>query len=417
MRVHYWVHPWEDNNSSISSNSVETRRKRRASSSKKENVAEDNNVSEKAKPPSHGSVLHYFYKTSLGYNVNSHLRQSLQMSFVRSLASCMVHRAFSSFTSRVTCLEWHPTQPTVLAAGSNGGAMMLWDYEEPIPMAFLNGKRRCVVGGLKFCPSDSSRCYVTSYDGTLALQSFEDLPCLTLFRAQDGGHDDHNVWPWYCCVDVSASQRMLVIGSNTGRLALLGFDGHKIFSNKLHDAKVTHAEFNCHCGWLLATASLDCTVKLWDLRHLKDQTSCLQEMAHKKPVNSACFRPMDGSKLLTTDHCDEIRLYASSDWSKPERVIHHPHTHFQNTTPIKATWHPFYDLIVSGRNGAGSINVGSVDILDPNTGELLHQVLDPGGKGTKSTPLPSAVSGQAQCQTGIISPHLENSYSRRTVAS
>lgn len=60
----------------------------------------------------------------------------------------------------------------------------------------------------------------------------------------------------------------------------------QIFCDKLHKAKVTHAEFNSRCDWLLATASVDHTVKLWDLRNIKDKKSFLHELPHEKAVNS-----------------------------------------------------------------------------------------------------------------------------------
>lgn len=63
----------------------------------------------------------------------------------------------------------------------------------------------------------------------------------------------------------------------------------QIFSEKLHKGKVTHAEFNPRCDWLLATASVDRTVKLWDLRNMKDRKSFLYEMPHERPVNSGCI--------------------------------------------------------------------------------------------------------------------------------
>lgn len=49
---------------------------------------------------------------------------------------------------------------------------------------------------------------------------------------------------------------------------------------------MTHAEFNPRCDWLLATASVDHTVKLWDLRNIRDRTSFLHELPHQKAVNS-----------------------------------------------------------------------------------------------------------------------------------
>lgn len=177
---------------------------------------------------------------------------------------------------------------------------------------------------------------------------------------------------------------MLVTGDNVGQLSLLSLDGQKIFNNKMHKSKVTHAEFNPRCDWLLATASVDATVKLWDLRNIKNKTSFLHEMPHEKPVNSAFFNPVDCSKLLTTDQFDQIRVYSSSDWSNPQHIIEHPHRQFQHLTPIKATWHPVYDLIVAGRYPNEKVcpdDKRTIDIFDANSGELMCQLLDPGAPG------------------------------------
>ncbi|KAL6106671.1 ddb2 [Pungitius sinensis] len=337
----------------------------------------------------YSSILHYIYKSSLGETLHSQMRRCLQQPFVRSLSSYHFHGATSPFNRRITCLEWHPAHPTTLAMGSKGGDIYLWDFEVPTKKVFLQGSGAGdFIGGMKFCPTDLSRVYVASGEGTLTTQSFEGGRTPTvLSRTQDCGHDHHNVCYWYCCVDVSISRRMLVTGDNVGQLVLLGLDGQKIFSNKLHKAKVTHAEFNSCCDWLLATASVDHTVKLWDLRNIKDKKSFLHEMPHEKAVNSAYFNPLDCSKLLTTDQYDEIRVYSSPDWSKPQHVIQHPHRQFQHLTPIKATWHPIYDLIVAGRYPDDRVFPGdqrTIDVYDANTSELVCQLQDPSAPGIKS---------------------------------
>ncbi|XP_074853405.1 DNA damage-binding protein 2 isoform X3 [Carettochelys insculpta] len=160
-----------------------------------------------------------------------------------------------------------------------------------------------------------------------------------------------------------------------------------IWKMKLHRKKVTHVEFNSRCDWLLATASVDQTVKIWDLRNVKDKSSFLHVLPHDKPVNAAYFSPTDGSKLLTTDQHSEIRVYSSSDWTKVQHLIPHPHRQFQHLTPIKATWHPRYDLIVAGRYpdpkfpGYTVDELRTVDIFDGNTGEMVCQLHDPNASG------------------------------------
>ncbi|KAL2092976.1 hypothetical protein ACEWY4_010288 [Coilia grayii] len=308
----------------------------------------------------------------------AHILLCLQQPFVRSLASYGLHSTASPFDRRVTCLEWHPTHPTTLAVGSKGGDIILWDYQGPNKMSFLQGDGAGdSITDMKFNPCNATQLFLSSIGGTTTLRDFNGTVLQVFVNTESWDY-------WYCCVDVSISRQMLATGDNTGRLVLQGLDGHKIFDDKLHKAKVTHAEFNSRCDWLLATSSVDSTVKLWDLRNLKDKKSFLHEMQHNKPVNSAYFNPTDSSKLLTTDQFDEIRVYTSSDWSKPEHIIQHPHRQFQHITSIKATWHPVYDLIVAGRYPDDRMKVGdvrSVDVFNANSGDLVCQMVDTNAKG------------------------------------
>ncbi|KAA0714977.1 DNA damage-binding protein 2 [Triplophysa tibetana] len=331
------------------------------------------------------SILHYIYKNALGQSIHGHFRKCLQEPFTRSLREYRLHRTASPFDRRVTCLDWHPTHPTTVAVGSKGGDIILWDYNVLNKTTFIQGKGAGdFIGEMKFCPTDVSKVYVASGDGTLTVQSFEGLQSQTLSRTPDCAHDHHNLCNWYCGVDVSVSRQMLVTGDNAGRLLLLGLDGHKVFNEKLHSGKVTHAEFNPRCDWLLATSSVDATVKLWDLRNIKDKSSYLTKMPHEKPVNSAYFNPTDSTKLLTTDQMNQIRIYCSYDWSKPDQIIKHPHRQFQHLTPIKATWHPMYDIIVAGRYPDDRVFVNdkrTIDFYDASSGSLVHQLKDPNTPG------------------------------------
>ncbi|XP_061630546.1 DNA damage-binding protein 2 [Phyllopteryx taeniolatus] len=329
----------------------------------------------------HGSILHYIYKNTLGQSVHTQMRQCLQEPFVRSLSLYHYHASKLPFDRRVTCLEWHPTHPTTLAVGSKGGDIELWDFKLQDQKTFIKGMGAGdSVTDMRFNPLNPTQLFTSSMGGTTALRDFNGTP-LTVFAYTD------TLNFWYCCVDVSISRQMLVTGDNVGKLLLLGLDGQKIFSDKLHKAKVTHAEFNTRCDWLLATASVDHTVKLWDLRNIKDKKSFLYDMPHEKAVNSAYFHPLDSSKLLTTDQYDQIRVYSSSDWSKPQHIIRHPHRQFQHITSIKATWHPVYDLIVAGRYPDDRVCLGdqrTIDIFDSNTAELVGQLYDPNVAGIKS---------------------------------
>ncbi|XP_051917863.1 DNA damage-binding protein 2 isoform X2 [Hippocampus zosterae] len=327
----------------------------------------------------HG-ILHYIYKQTLGQSVHTQMKRCLQEPFIRSLTLYHYHASNHPFDRRVTCLEWHPTHPTTLALGSKGGDIELWDFKLRDRKMFIRGMGAGdSVTDMRFNPLNPNQLFTSSMGGTTALRDFHGTP-LTVFACTDTFNC------WYCCVDVSISRQMLATGDNVGNCLLVGLDGQKIFSEKLHKAKVTHAEFNPRCDWLLVTASVDHTVKLWDLRNMKDKNSFLYDMPHEKAVNSAYFHPSDCSKLVTTDQYDQIRVYSSSDWSKPQHIIQHPHRHFQHITPIKATWHPMYDLIVVGRYPDDRICPGerrTIDIFDSNTAELVCQLHDPNVAGIK----------------------------------
>ncbi|KAI4875822.1 hypothetical protein NFI96_017156 [Prochilodus magdalenae] len=307
----------------------------------------------------------------------------------------------------VTGMKFNQFNTNQLFTSSVGGTTALWDFNGSIIRVFAQtdsweGHRSTstpasktagtkgagdFIGGMKFCPTDVSKVFVASGDGTVTLQSFEGLSSETLSRTPDCNHEHHDLCYWYCCLDVSVSRQMLVTGDNGGRLLLLGLDGKEIFSEKLHKGKVTHAEFNPRCDWLMATASVDSTVKLWDLRNIKDKSSYLHEMAHEKPVNAAYFNPVDSTKLLTTDQMNEIRIYSSCDWSKPAQVIVHPHRQSMVLFLFQATWHPIYDLIVVGRYPDDRVFLGderTIDVFDANTGRLVYQLRDSNTHGIVS---------------------------------
>ncbi|KAJ7414705.1 DNA damage-binding protein 2 [Willisornis vidua] len=327
------------------------------------------------------SIVHYVYQNMLGGSIRAQLRQCLQLPFLRSLASYRLFRTASPFDRRVTCLEWHPTHPSTVAVGSKGGDIILWDYEVLTKTCFIKGMGAGgAITGMKFNPFNPSQLYTSSVAGATTLQDFNGNTVRVFTSTED--------WDcWYCSVDVSASCRAVVTGDNMGNVVLLSTSGEEIWKLKLHRKKVTHVEFNSRCEWLLATASVDQTVKIWDLRNIKNKMNFLHVLPHEKPVNAAYFSPTDGAKLLSTDQRNEIRVYSSSDWTKPQHLIPHPHRHFQHLTPIKATWHPRYDLIVVGRYpdskfpGYTVDELRTVDVFDGNTGEMVCQLRDPNASG------------------------------------
>ena len=111
------------------------------------------------------------------------------------------------------------------------------------------------------------------------------------------------------------------LGENSGYVTLLSSRGEKMWRDKLHKSKVTNIQYSPREPWLFATTSTDNSVKIWDVRNLTDGTDtnvprkerCLQTLEHDKPVNSAYFSHVDGTRLLTTDQHSQLRVYKGNE--------------------------------------------------------------------------------------------------------
>ncbi|XP_012644647.1 DNA damage-binding protein 2 [Microcebus murinus] len=333
-------------------------------------------------PPCH-SIIRAFHQYKLGRAAWPSLQQGLQQSFLHSLDSYRIFQKAAPFDRRATSLAWHPTHPSTVAVGSKGGDIMLWNFGIKDKPTFIKGiGAGGSITGLKFNPLNTNQFFASSMEGTTRLQDFKGNT-LRVFTSSD----TCNVW--FCSLDVSASSRMVVTGDNVGNVILLHMDGKELWNLRMHKKKVTHVALNPCCDWFLATASVDQTVKIWDLRQVRGKASFLYSLPHRHPVNAACFSP-DGARLLTTDQKSEIRVYSASQWDCPLGLIPHPHRHFQHLTPIKATWHPRYNLIVVGRypdpnfKSCTPYELRTIDVFDGNSGKMMCQLYDPESSGISS---------------------------------
>ncbi|XP_054443020.1 DNA damage-binding protein 2 [Pteronotus mesoamericanus] len=334
-------------------------------------------------PPRCTSIVRALHHHKLGSTAWPALQQGLQQSFLNSLASYRIFQKAAPFDRRATSMAWHPTNPSTLAVGSKGGDIMLWNFGIKDKPTFIKGiGAGGSITGLKFNPLNTNQFFVSSMEGTTRLQDFKGniLQVYTNYGTCNF---------WFCSLDVSAERRVVVTGDNVGHVVLLNMDGRELWNLRMHKKKVTHVALNPICDWFLVTASVDQTVKIWDLRQVKGKSSFLYSLPHRHPVNAAHFSP-DGGRLLTTDQKSEIRVYSASQLDRPPSLIPHPHRHFQHLTPIKAAWHPRYNLIVVGRYPDPNFKSGNphelrtIDVFDGSSGKLLHQLYDPESSGISS---------------------------------
>ncbi|KAK2717179.1 hypothetical protein QYM36_007329 [Artemia franciscana] len=285
-----------------------------------------------------------------------------------------VVKGYRPFDRRITFMTWHPKKPTVLAVGSKGGDIIFWDYNEPKHEHMINGQGPGgSIQAMKFDVVDPSKIYTASITGLVCKQDFYGRNTQVFLETDNKDH-------WYTSLDVSFTGKVMLAGDNKGYVRILSVDGEQISQIRLHKQKVTHAEFNPREPWLISTASIDHTVKLWDIRNVKPKPEALHILNHNKPVNSAYFSLAHGNRLLTTDQHSELRIYEGPLWNHA-RTIAHPHRQFQHLTPIKAYWHPLEDIVIAGRYpdpnfpGYTTAELRTIDFFDADTGKILTQII------------------------------------------
>ncbi|XP_047500459.1 DNA damage-binding protein 2-like isoform X3 [Penaeus chinensis] len=323
-------------------------------------------------------IVHYLRNVTQGTQPVFWQDQALNTPVMHTNKRLRVHKTYLGFDRRATALAWHPTNPNVVAVGSKGGDIILWNYQADgnKPRTFIKGVGPGgSIQSLQFDERHSGyKAYTVSIDGTLA---YHDLQ----FEERKNFLMTENIDHWYTSLDVSAPGKVIIVGDNKGYVNMLTQDGEKLWTKRLHQQKVTHIEFCPRMQWCFVTASVDRSLKVWDIRNLKSRTSCLYSHMHERPVNSAHFSRTDGGRLLTTDQHSEMRVYSCPSFTL-SRTISHPHRQFQHLTPIKATWHPLRDIIVVGRYPDPAFpdyvdnEPRTVDFFDGATGKLLHQHMD-----------------------------------------
>ena len=338
---------------------------------------------------SRDSVLYSLYNSQLGpvgprLSSQSAVRDCLRGRFVENASCWSIYKTNSPFNRRITCIEWHPNYHNAVAFASHGGDILLWNCDEPSRGDFIQGMGYGygAITTMKFHPENPSFIYTTAVDGRFCLQDFEG-------RHSDVYLDTMSLQFWWCSLDLSREYNAMFVGDNHGNAVLLDSDGQVIRKHhRLHKSKIKNAEFCPARSWMLATASVDRTVALWDIRMLKSDSnevsrkSALAILNHEGPVNSACFDPLHGCQLLTTAQNSEIRMYDPHNWSEPTIIVQHPHRHFQHLTDHEATWHPLYEnLCVVGRypdpKSKDSNQTRCVDLVDLEKGECVGSIYSP----------------------------------------
>ncbi|CAM9988450.1 unnamed protein product, partial [Phaeothamnion confervicola] len=279
---------------------------------------------------------------------------------------------------RAYSLAWHPSpEKLLIACGDKAGHVGFWIVDglpsdsidggggggggdgggssggDDDPDQFMFRPHTGAVSRLQYAPSDPNRLFSTSYDGTVRALDVNRGEFFQMYATDE----DDGTYLTYS--DFAAGGNVMYVSDDAGAVSALDFRlaGALVWRHTLHNKKVNTVQINPADGNVMLTASLDRTMRQWDLRTFggggggsaKGKAAkgkaplALAEAPHKQSINSAHFCPT-GEWLATVCHDDW-----ASDSNCGKRLNkfarpHHSLVHDNHTgrwlTKFQVSWDP-----------------------------------------------------------------------------
>ncbi|KAK4185651.1 WD40-repeat-containing domain protein [Podospora australis] len=232
---------------------------------------------------------------------------------------------------RIYAMGFHPTEDKpIIFAGDKEGAMGVFDasqepikteddddeeeatYSDPVISAFKTHSR--TITGFLFSPADANAVYTSSYDSSIRKLDLEKSVSTQVFAPEDANEE-----LGISALDMPSSDPNIVIFST-----LQGLLGRHDIRTKagdaeiwgLHDNKIGGFSLHPVHSHLVATASLDRTMKIWDLRKIQGKgdmrkPALLGEHDSRLSVSHASWS--SAGHIATSSYDDTIKIYSFPD--------------------------------------------------------------------------------------------------------
>ncbi|KAI8624149.1 WD repeat-containing protein [Xylariaceae sp. FL1651] len=233
---------------------------------------------------------------------------------------------------RIYALTFHPMveKPIVLAGDKKGtlgffdGSQKTPDYPEddeedfnvPLPQIGAFEVHNRTITSIKIPMFDQNSVITSSYDSSIRCLDLATQVSTQLW-APDEDEDELGI----SCLDISAEAKDTIIFStlegSLGRFDRRSKDKAEVWS--LTEQKIGGFSLNPLLPHLVATASLDRTLKIWDLRMIKGKgelrhPSLLGEHQSRLSVSHASWSR--GGHIATSSYDDTVKIYDMSEAAK-----------------------------------------------------------------------------------------------------
>ncbi|KAM3442821.1 hypothetical protein MY4824_000962 [Beauveria thailandica] len=266
---------------------------------------------------------------------------------------------------RVYALGFHPIEDKpIIFAGDKEGAMGVFDGSQTLPevddddeidipdpviSAFKTHTR--TITSFVFSHTDANAVYSSSYDSSIRKMDLEKGISTQVFAPADAD-DDLPI----TALDVAATEPNILyfstLDGSVGRYDIRAPKSEEIWT--LSESKIGGFSLHPLQPHLLATASLDRTVKIWDLRKITGKgdlrhPALLGEHPSRLSVSHASWSA--GGQLATSSYDDTIKIYNFAEagkWSpgqdiaesdfEPSHIIRHNNQTGRWVTILKPQW-------------------------------------------------------------------------------
>ncbi|XP_048953846.1 DNA excision repair protein ERCC-8 isoform X6 [Canis lupus baileyi] len=236
--------------------------------------------------------------------------------------------------SGVNTLDIEPVEARYMLSGGSDGVIVLYDLENSSRQPYYTCKAVCSVGRnhpdvhkysvetVQWYPHDTGMFTSSSFDKTLKVWDTNTLQTADVFNFEETVYS-HHMSP------VATKHCLVAVGTRGPKVQLCDLKSGScshilqvIFAG--HRQEILAVSWSPRCEYVLATASADSRVKLWDVRRAsgclitldqhngkKSQAVESANTAHNGKVNGLCFTN-DGLHLLTVGTDNRMRLWNSS---------------------------------------------------------------------------------------------------------
>lgn len=248
---------------------------------------------------------------------------------------------------RIYSVAFHPrADRVVVATGDKRGHVALWNADAPADaddVVAMYRPHTSPVTQLHFAPDDATTLLSASFDGSVRSFDLRAGVFTEVFASRD-----------------SAGLTSMALTPDAARVVLVSCDDGRVYSvdtreraakqpsYQLHESKINTVHAHPTVPFCIATASLDRTVCLWDVRKLRKTVANtpLVTMPHHRSVNCAYFSPR-GDHLVTVGQDDYIHVFDTRDAKHedaqnvaPTLRIPHNNQTGRWLTKLHAAWNP-----------------------------------------------------------------------------